>query len=141
MRRDFLLVTFLWMALTAVGEFVAVSWDYQPLKAAKEADPVDHAFYVVVLMAVPLCAFVFAGVTYSMIRFRRRRGLTEDGPPVHINNKVMASWVAITTALTILVIIYPGTIGLHESRDRGHSQGTSSASGNQQMVVEVEGSR
>ena len=101
----------------------------------------DHAFYVLVLMAVPVCVFVFAGVTYSMIRFRRRRGVTEDGPPVYSNNKVVAAWFAITTALTILVIIYPGTISLLESRDHGHSQGTASASGNQQMVVEVEGSQ
>ena len=42
----------------------------------------DDAFYVLVLMAVPVCAFVFAGVTYSMLRFCRRRGVTEDGPPV-----------------------------------------------------------
>ena len=51
----------------------------------------DHAFYVLVLMAVPVCVFVFAGVTYSMIRFRRRRGVTEDGPPVYSNNKVVAA--------------------------------------------------
>ncbi|HIN06949.1 MAG TPA: hypothetical protein EYM65_12070 [Dehalococcoidia bacterium] len=101
----------------------------------------DHAFYVLVLMAVPVCVFVFAGVTYSMIRFRRRRGVTEDGPPVYSNNKVVAAWFAITTALILLVIIYRGTIGLLESRDHGHSQGTASASGNQQMVVEVEGSQ
>ena len=36
------------------------------------------------------------------------------------------------------MIIYPGTIGLLESRDHGHSQGTASASGNQH---EVEGSQ
>ena len=142
MRRDLLLVTLLWVVLTVVGEVVAVSWDFQPLKASKEADIVDEAFFVLLVMSVPICAFVLSMVVYSAFRFRRRKGEKEDGPPIHSNNRVLVAWFAITTALTILVIVYPGTIGLLDLRDHSHSSsGTARASGSQHMVVEVEGSQ
>lgn len=137
MKRDALIVFVLWLTLTLIGEVVAVLWDYQPLAAAQEADVVDEAFFVLVVLAVPVVAFVVAAVLYSVLRFGRRKGELEDGPPVRSNGKVLVAWFGVTTALTILVIIYPGTIGLLELRD--HSHGASSSEGG--MVVRVEGSR
>lgn len=133
MRRDFLLVGLLWLGLTAIGEAVAVSWDYLPLAAAEEADIVDEAFEALVYMGIPVCAFVFATVAYSFIRFRRSGQDFEDGPPVWGNRGVIGGWVAITTALTVLVIIYPGIVGLLELREGDHTP--------DDLVVQVEGSR
>ena len=136
MKRDALIVFVLWLILTVIGEVIAVLWDYQPLAAAKEADLVDDAFFVLVVLAIPVVAFVVAAVVYSMLRFRQRGEGLEDGPPVRSNGKVLVAWFSVTTALTILVIIFPGTTGLLELRD--HSRGWAASEG---MVVQVEGSR
>jgi cytochrome c oxidase subunit 2 len=136
-KRDALIVFVLWLALTSIGEAIAVLWDYQPLAAAKEADVVDDAFFVLVVLAVPVVAFVVSAVLYSVIRFGRRKGDLGDGPPIRSNGKVLVAWFSVTTALTILVIIYPGTIGLLELRDHSHG----AAAGEGGMVVRVEGSR
>ncbi len=89
-------------------------------------------------MAVPVFAFVLAAMAYSMFRFRRRGDTLEDGPPIHSNGKVVAAWFTLTSALTILMIIYPGVIGLLDLRD-GHINNPSSRESD--MVVEVQGSR
>ena len=139
MRRDVLIVALLWMLLTAAGEVIAILWDFQPLGAAEEADLVDGAFFVLVVLAIPVCAFLFATLVYSVFRFRQRGEPLEDGPPIRSNNKVLVAWFGVTTAITILVIIYPGTIGLLELRE--HGSDSSGAGGEENMVVQVEGSR
>ena len=133
MRRDFLFAGLLWLGLTAIGEVIAVSWDFQPLAAAKEADIVDGAFRALVYMGIPVCAFVFAAVIYSFIRFRRNGQDFEDGPPIHGHKGVIGGWLAMSVALTVMVIIYPGTIGWLDLR--------ASADTPDDLVVQIEGSQ
>jgi len=132
-RKDFLLAGLLWLALTAIGEVVAVQWDYLPLAAAEQADIIDEAFEILVYMAIPVCAFVFAAVAYSFFRFRRTGTDFEDGPPVRGHKGVIGSWIAITSALTVLVIIFPGSTGWFELHEGDHTP--------DDLVVQVEGSR
>ena len=133
MRKDFLLAGLLWLGLTAIGEVAAFQWDFHPLAAAEEADIYDEAFNALVYMAIPVCAFVFATVIYSFFRFRRRGDDFEDGPPVRGHKGVIGGWLAISTALTVMVIIYPGTTGWLELR--------ASANTPDDLVVQVEGSQ
>lgn len=133
MGKDFLLVGLLWAVLTAAGEVAAIQWDYLPLAAAEEADIIDEAFEVLVYMSVPVIAFVFAAVGYSFFRFRRRNGEFEDGPPVRGHKGVIGGWLGITSALTFLLIVYPGAIGWFEIHEGDHTP--------DDLVVQVEGSR
>ena len=133
MRKDFLLAGLLWLVLTAGGEVVAVQWDYLPYAAAEQADIIDEAFEILVYMAVPVMAFVFAAVGYSFIRFRRNGQDFEDGPPVRGHKGVIGGWIGITTALTFLVIVYPGAVGWFEIHEGDHTP--------DDLVVQVEGSR
>lgn len=133
MRRDALMVGSLWLLLTLAGEAAAVSWDYFPLAAAEEAKIFDDAFRILVMMAVPVFAFVLATMLYSVFRFRQRGETLEDGPPIRSNSKFVTAWFTVTSALTVLMIIFPGTTGLLELRDRGDPR--------DQLVVQVEGQR
>ena len=133
MRKDFLLAGILWLGLTVIGEVVAIRWDYLPLAAAEEAGIIDEAFKILVYMAVPVCAFVFAAVVYSFLRFRRTGPDFEDGPPIRGHKGVIGGWLAITTALTVMVIIWPGTTGWLELHEGDHTP--------DDLVVQVEGSR
>ncbi len=138
MTRHTLLAFLLWAVFTALGEVVVVLWDPQPLAAAEDADLVDNAFFVLMVMAVPIVAFVLATMVYSFIRFRQRGETLEDGPPVHSYKGVVVGWFTITTALTIMVIIYPGTIGLLDLRKDALNN---PAGREADMLVEVQGSR
>lgn len=94
------------------------SYDPFPLAAAEEAVVVDHAFWVLEVLSVPVVCFVLAALGYSIFRFRRKGESVEDGPPIHSHRGVLSTWFAVTTALTILVIIYPGITGLLDLRER-----------------------
>ncbi|HEU0021511.1 MAG TPA: cytochrome c oxidase subunit II [Dehalococcoidia bacterium] len=133
MKRDFLAVALLWAVLTLAAELIILSWDVLPLAASKEALVVDHAYRVLTALAAPVFAFVVSTLLYSALRFRRMGTSEEDGPPIFFNRSVVATWLAVTTALTLLVIIYPGTTGLLELRRH--------AKADTDLVVQVEGSR
>jgi cytochrome c oxidase subunit 2 len=131
--KDFLFAGLLFLLLTLAGEVVAVTWDYFPLAAAEEAKLSDDAFRVLVIMAVPVFAFVLATMLYCFFRFRQRGEPLEDGPPIRSNGIFVTAWFTVSTALTILMIIFPGTLGLLELRDHGDPA--------DQLVVQVEGRR
>jgi cytochrome c oxidase subunit 2 len=132
-KKHALLAFLLWAVLTAVGEVVAVTWDYFPLAAAREADIIDDAFYALVVMSVPVVAFVLAVMIYSILRFSQRGEQLEDGPPIHSNRRFVIAWFTVTSLLTVVLMIFPGTLGLLELRD--HSDPVD------QLVVEVQSSR
>ena len=138
MKKHALLAFLLWAVLTAVGEAVAVTWDYFPLAAAREADIIDDAFNALVVMSVPVVTFVLAVIIYSVLRFRQRGEQLEDGPPIHGNKRFVIAWLTVTSLLTVLLIIFPGTLGLLELRDNHIND---PASREADMVVEVQGSQ
>ena len=97
------------------------SYDPFPLAAAEEAVVVDEAFKILMVQSVPVFSFVLAALGYSVFRFRRKGepgDPIEDGPPIHSHRGVLSTWFAITTALTVLVIIFPGITGLLDLRER-----------------------
>ena len=132
-RRDVLMAGLLWLALTLVVEGLVATWDFQPLIAAEEGRVVDGAFRILFLLAIPVLTFVLAALIYSVLRFRRRGGQSEDGPPIRSSGRVLGAWFLATSALTILVIVFPGTTGLLELR--GHAREEAD------LVVQVEGIR
>lgn len=127
------MVALLWAALTAVGEALFVTWDMFPLKAADRAHIVDDSFRLLVILAIPVVAFVIATLAYAVPRFRRRGEPSQDGPPIHSHRGVVASWFAVTTALTIFMIVHPGITGFNELHAATHEQ--------VDLVVKVEASQ
>jgi len=130
-RRDGLIVVAIWAVLTAIGEFAVVTWSMLPEGYAREADVVNEAYLLLLILAVPVFTFMLSMLGYSAVRFRSAGQPHDDGPPIHGSPKVVAAWLAITGGLTLGVVINPGFVGLADIR------GSSSAD----MVVEVEGQR
>ncbi|MBI4201809.1 MAG: cytochrome c oxidase subunit II [Chloroflexi bacterium] len=119
--------------MTAVLELVVVPWDPFPLAAAKEAAIVDDAFKLLMVLGIPVFAFVVVAVVYSAVRFRQKGEPTQDGPAIHGPRSVIFTWLAITTALTILVIITPGVTGILELRAHANEP--------PDLLVQVQGGR
>ncbi len=131
--RPALVVVLIWAVLTAVGEVLVVAVDFFPLNAAEEANIVDGAFRVLSILAVPVAAFVIAMLLVSVTRFRTRGEPSQDGPPIFTNPRVVTAWLAVTVGLTILMIIYPGIIGLNELHASSHKP--------VDLVIQVEASQ
>ncbi len=133
MNRHTFVVAIIWVVLTVLGEALVFALDLFPLAAAEEAAIVDGAFRVLMVLAVPVMSFVIATLAYSILRFRIRGEPSQDGPPIRSHGRLIAVWFAVTSGLTVLMIIYPGIIGMNELMMRSHEK--------PDMVVKVEGMR
>jgi len=114
MRRDFILVAALWLALTAIGESLAIFVDIYPEPSSDKGKQIEQAFRVLVYFAVPVFTLVIAVLVYSVATRRTVGAPTEDGPPLHGRGSVPLAWFVITAALTVTVMIYPGLVEIPE---------------------------
>lgn len=115
--RHFITAAFLWVALTAVGELLVVA-DLYPTVGSHEAQESDDIFRFLLILGIPVFAFVVAVVVYAALAFRVRGAEpTEDGPVMHGQGWFPRAWLAITGGLAIFVMIYPGLTGLAELQD------------------------
>ena len=132
-KKEMVILILVWAVITLLGEILASNVQYFPSPAAQEAAIVDGAFRALVALAMPVFTFVLAVLGYSLLRFRSKGQPAQDGPPVRSHKGVVATWFAITGALCLLVIIYPGVTGLAELRARAREK--------PDLVVQVEGAR
>jgi cytochrome c oxidase subunit II len=79
---------------------------------------------VMAVMAAPVMAFVLIYFGYALIVWRQREGDEEDGPALHGNTRVQASWITITTVIVLSLFVF-GTAELIGSNGAGAGQGPS----------------
>lgn len=118
MRRDLIAAGLLWLLATLAA--VAATYllmDPFPVQGAEEAKDLDLAFVAMSYMAAPVFGLVVAAISYSVLRFRTTGTPTEDGPAITGEGGIPRLWVVLTSVLAVVVIIYPGLIGLAELRE------------------------
>lgn len=120
-RRDWWIVGAIWIALTVVAEWWAVTRDLHPFAASRESEIIDGAFNLLLYLGIPVFTFVLAVLGYSLVRFSGRRSGAGDGPPLRTNGRFVGAWMAVTSALAVFVIFNPGLKGLAEL-DEGYDR-------------------
>jgi len=115
-RRDLSIAAVLWVVVTLLAVLGTALMNPFPTAAADEADTIDHAFVVMTYMATPVFGLVVAVLIMSALKFRTTGVPDADGPPIRGTGMVPRIWLALTTALAVVVMIYPGLTGLSELR-------------------------
>ena len=77
-----------------------------PIAASKEASQVDELFNLMMTIATGLFLLVEGVIVYSIIKFRRKKGDTTDGPPIEGNVPLEIVWTAIPTVIVFILAIY-----------------------------------
>ena len=77
-----------------------------PLAASSDAGEVDQLFDFMMTIATGLFLLVEGVLVYSLIKFRRRKGDTTDGPPIEGNVPLEIVWTAIPTVIVFILSIY-----------------------------------
>lgn len=116
MRRDLIIVGLFWVVLTILGEILVSVMDIFPFLASEEGQLIDDAFKFLMVMAVPVFAFVVSVLVYSVLRFRHQDGVEEARPAFKRVNGIFAGWLLVTSALAVIILIYPGIAGIRELR-------------------------
>lgn len=131
MRRSWIPVGVLWLGYTVLMLWAVATFNWLPAEWAEEAHVVDEAMVLLQYLGAPVMALVLAVMTWALIGWRSNGANREDGPPQRDNKTVVTTWLVITSALAIFVVINPGFVGLAEIR------GEPSAD----YVIEVEGAQ
>lgn len=112
--RHALVPAALFAVLVVVGELAVAAIDLSPLNPpmAREAAVSDDALRLLFALAVPVGAFTLAALVYGVWAFRSRGEPREDGAPLRGQRLVTGLWIAVSTALVLVVIVTPGLTGL-----------------------------
>ncbi len=112
MKRNVLVFGVLWLALTAAGELAAIFLNVHPTARSDKGEEIEHAFNVLLYFAVPVFTMVVAALIMVILQAPSQHMPEEDGPALHGRGWFPMTWVAITTVLTGVVIVYPGFTGI-----------------------------
>ena len=77
-----------------------------PIAASSDAGDVDELFDFMMTIATGLFLLVEGVLVYSLIKFRRKKGDTTDGPPIEGNVPLEIVWTAIPTVIVFILSIY-----------------------------------
>lgn len=116
--RDVWILGGLWLVLSVAAEWLATrALDRWPIVVTEQGRITADAFAFLLRVGVVIFVLVALLIAYSAIRFRAPRDDPPDGPvdaPVQRRGSRVFTlgWVAITTALNLLFIVYPGAVGL-----------------------------
>jgi cytochrome c oxidase subunit II len=92
---------------SALGIALALTINWFPVAASKEAHQIDTLWDVLLIVSVPIFVLVVTVVLYSAIRFRVRPGEELiDGPPIHGNTRLEVIWTAIPATILVALCSY-----------------------------------
>ena len=94
------------IALTLISLWYGQNHGLMPIAASQEAAEVDGLFNFMMTIATGLFLLVEGILVYCVIKFRRRKGDTTDGPPVEGNVPLEIVWTAIPTVIVFILAIY-----------------------------------
>jgi len=112
MKRQLVPALLLWLALTVVGEVLAATVDLYIVPMSNKGEEIDASFRFLVYMAVPVFTMVVAVLVSSVMLRSSIDFPEEDGPPMHGRGAAPLVWVGLTSCLAVVVMIYPGLIGI-----------------------------
>ena len=77
---------------------------------------------VMAVIAAPVMAFVLVYAGYALVVWRHREGDDEDGPPIHGNTRVAATWIGVTSVIVLSLAVF-GWVELAVPAGAGAGQG------------------
>jgi cytochrome c oxidase subunit II len=92
---------------SAIGIALALWINWFPADAAKQDQPIDTLYDVLMIVSIPIFVLVMTVVLYSVWAFRMRPGQEgEDGPPIHGNTRLEVFWTAIPAIILVSLCSY-----------------------------------
>jgi cytochrome c oxidase subunit II len=92
--------------LTLVSLWYGQNHGLLPIAATDEADLMDGLFNTMMVVSTGIFLLVEGILIYSAIRYRRRPGDNEDGPPVEGNVPLEILWTAIPAIIVLGISVY-----------------------------------
>jgi len=127
-RRNHALRIFIpWLILSVVADLIIwFVWKPHLPPGAMSSSASNQQFDIAVMavMAAPVVIFVLLYFAYALIVWRQRDGDDSDGPPLHGNTRVQATWITLTSAIVLGLFVFV-TVELVGTQGAGAGQGAS----------------
>ena len=125
--RHGLRIFLIWLPLAIVADLLIWFVWYPHLPPGRMTDQAQGQQFDIAVMAVlaaPVLLFVWVYAAYAFIVWRRRPGDDEDGPPIHGNTRVQATWITATAVIVLGLFVF-GTVQLIVPAGAGAGEGPS----------------
>jgi cytochrome c oxidase subunit II len=124
-RRHGLTIFAIWLPAAVIADLLIwfVWYPHMPpgrMASAAAGQQFDIA--VMAVMCAPVLLFVWIYAAYALINWRYRPGDEEDGPPIHGNAKIQATWIGATAVIVLGLFVF-GTVELIVPAGAGAGEG------------------
>jgi cytochrome c oxidase subunit II len=117
----------IWLPLAIVADLLIwFAWypHMPPGRMTDQAQGQQFDIAVMAVLAAPVLLFVWVYFAYALIVWRYRPGDEGDGPPIHGNTKVQATWITATAVIVLGLFVF-GTVQLIVPAGAGAGEGPS----------------
>ena len=124
-----LLIWFLWKPHMPPGDLTS--------SAAHQQQDIG----IMAVLCAPVLLFIWTYGAYALINWHYRPGDEEDGPPIHGNAKIQATWIGATAVIVLGLFVF-GTVELIVPAGAGAGEGPApiwQPTGRQRLQVQVIG--
>jgi cytochrome c oxidase subunit II len=125
--RHGLRIFLIWLPLAIIADLLIWFVWYPHLPPGRMSDQAQGQQFdiaVMAMLAAPVLLFIWVYFAYALIVWRRRPGDDEDGPPIHGNTRVQATWITATAVIVLALFVF-GTVQLIVPAGAGAGEGPS----------------
>jgi cytochrome c oxidase subunit II len=118
-------IALIWVVLAVTADLLIwFVWGphLPPGTMSSSAQTQQDAIKVLAVLAAPVMVLVLVYFSYALIVWRQRDGDDTDGPPIHGNTRVQATWITVTSVLVLAVFVF-GAVDLATANGAGAGQG------------------
>ena len=115
----------IWLPLSVVADLLIWFVWYPHFPPGRMASASASQAFDIAVMAVlcaPVLLFVWTYAAYALVNWRHRAGDEEDGPAIHGNAKIQATWIGVTAVIVLGLFVF-GTVELIVPQGAGAGEG------------------
>jgi cytochrome c oxidase subunit 2 len=134
----------IWLPLAVIADILIWFVWYPHMPPGRMTESAEHQQFDIAFLAMvaaPIMLFVWVYAAYALINWRHRAGDETDGPPIHGNAKIQATWIGATAVIVLGLFVF-GTVELIVPAGAGAGEGPApiwQPSTSHRLVVQVIG--
>ncbi len=123
--RHGLRIFLIWLPLAIIADVLIWTVWYPHLPPGRMTDQAQGQQFdiaVMAMLAAPVLLFVWVYAAYALIVWHRKADDDEDGPALHGNTRIQATWITATAVIVLGLFVF-GTVQLIVPAGAGAGQG------------------
>jgi cytochrome c oxidase subunit 2 len=115
----------IWLPLAVIADLLIWFLLYPHMPPGRMSSSASHQAFDIAIMAVlgaPVLLFIWVYAAYALVNWRHRAGDEGDGPPIHGNAKIQATWIGVSSVIVLGLFVF-GTVELIVPAGAGAGEG------------------